>query len=59
MLLSGNLPRKTEVASYRMKSLLEQSDRTSAAALATILLLVAVVAIVVLDVLQRRLARRG
>lgn len=59
VLLSGNLPRETEVASYRMKSLLEQSDRVSAAALATILLLVAVVAIVILDVLQRRLARRG
>jgi sulfate transport system permease protein len=59
VLLSGNLPQKTEVVSYRMASLLEGSDRQGAAALASIMLLIAVAAIVVLDLLQRRLARRG
>jgi sulfate transport system permease protein len=59
VLLSGNLPGKTEVSSYRMTAMLENGSRASAAALATVLLLVALVAIVVLDLLQRRLARRG
>jgi sulfate transport system permease protein len=59
VLLSGNLPSKTEVTSYRMTSMLENGNRVGAAALATIMLLVALVAIVALDVIQRRLARRG
>ncbi len=59
VLLSGNLPNRTEVTSYRMASLLEGGNRPAAAALATIMLLVALLAIVVLDVTQRRLARRG
>src|SRR3954467_6837175 len=59
VLLSGNLPGKTEVASYRMASMLENGNRVGAAALATVMLLVALVAIFVLDVIQRRLARRG
>jgi sulfate transport system permease protein len=59
VLLSGNLPGQTEVASYRMASMLENGNRTGAAALATVLLGVALVAIVVLDLIQRRLARRG
>ncbi len=59
VLLSGNLPNRTEVASYRMASILEGGNLTSAAALATVMLVVALVAIVALDVTQRRLARRG
>jgi sulfate transport system permease protein len=59
VLLSGNLPSKTEVSSYRMASMLENGNRAGAAALATVMLAVALVAIVVLDVIQRRLARRG
>ena len=59
VLLSGNLPSKTEVTSYRMTSMLENGNRVGAAALATVMLLVALVAIVALDVIQRRLARRG
>jgi sulfate/thiosulfate transport system permease protein len=42
-----------------MASLLEGGNRPAAAALATIMLLVALLAIIVLDVTQRRLARRG
>src|SRR6476660_5219900 len=59
VLLSGNLPNRTEVTSYRMASLLEGGNRPAAAALATIMLLVALLALVVLDMTQRRLARRG
>jgi sulfate transport system permease protein len=59
VLLSGNLPYRTEVASVRMLSSLEGGNTAAAAAVATILLLVALAAIVVLDVLQRRVARRG
>jgi sulfate transport system permease protein len=59
VLLSGNLPSKTEVTSYRMTSMLENGNRAGAAALATVMLAVALVAIVALDVIQRRLARRG
>ena len=59
VLLSGMLPYKTEVVSVRVLSFIEGGDRSSAAALATIMLGVALVVIVALDVLQRRMARRG
>ncbi|MFL6158826.1 MAG: sulfate ABC transporter permease subunit CysT [Marmoricola sp.] len=64
VLLSGNLPNKTEVASVRVLSYLEVGDQSSAASIAAILLVVALVVIVALDVLQRRVAgisgvRRG
>jgi sulfate transport system permease protein len=58
VLLSGNLPSQTEVTSYRMTSMLENGNRTGAAALATVMLVVALLAIVALDIIQRRLARR-
>ena len=59
MLLSGNLPAKTEVASVRVLTFIENGNREAASAVAAILLLVALLVIVVLDVIQRRLARRG
>jgi sulfate transport system permease protein len=59
VLLSGMLPYKTEVVSVRVLSFIEGGDRTSAAALATIMLGVALAVIVALDVIQRRMARRG
>ena len=59
MLISGNLPRKTEVVSVRLFSFLEGGNTEAAAAVATIMLLVALLAIVILDVIQRRVARRG
>jgi sulfate/thiosulfate transport system permease protein len=59
VLLSGNLPNRTEVASVRVYSAIEGGNQQSAAAVATILLIIALVAIVVFDVIQRRLARRG
>ena len=59
VLLSGNLPNRTEVTSVRLLTYLEGGDTASAAALATIMLVVALLAIVALDVIQRRVARRG
>jgi sulfate/thiosulfate transport system permease protein len=59
VLLSGNLPNRTEVASVRVYSAIEGGNPQSAAAVATILLLVALVAIIAFDLIQRRLARRG
>ena len=59
VLLSGNLPGRTEVASVRVLTYIENGSKESAAAVAAILLLVALLVIVALDVLQRRLARRG
>jgi sulfate transport system permease protein len=59
VLISGNLPRKTEVVSVRLFSFLEGGNTEQAAAVATIMLLVALLAIVALDVIQRRVARRG
>jgi sulfate transport system permease protein len=59
VLLSGNLPNRTEVVSVRVLTYIENGDTTSAAAVATLMLIVALAVIVVLDVLQRRVARRG
>jgi sulfate transport system permease protein len=59
VLLSGSLPFKTEAVSVRVLTFIEGGDRTAAAALATIMLGVALLVIVALDVLQRRMARRG
>jgi sulfate/thiosulfate transport system permease protein len=59
VLISGSLPYRTEVVSVRVLSFIEGGDRAAAAALATIMLGVALVVIVALDILQRRVARRG
>ena len=59
VLISGNLPRRTEVVSVRLFSFLEGGNTEAAAAVATIMLMVALLAIVTLDVIQRRVARRA
>jgi sulfate transport system permease protein len=59
VLISGNLSGRTEVVSVRLFSFLEGGNTEAAAAVATIMLLVALLAIVALDVIQRRMARRG
>jgi sulfate/thiosulfate transport system permease protein len=59
VLLSGNLPNRTEVASVRVMTYIENGDSTSAAAVAALMLAVALAVIVLLDVIQRRVARRG
>jgi len=59
VLLSGNLPFESEVTSVRIMSAIEHDNRAGAAAIATLLLLISLLVIVALDVLQRRVARRG
>jgi sulfate/thiosulfate transport system permease protein len=59
VLLSGNLPNRTEVASVRVLTYIENGDTTSAAAVAAMMLVVALVVIVGIDLIQRRVARRG
>jgi sulfate/thiosulfate transport system permease protein len=59
VLISGSLPYRTEAVSVRVLTFIEGGDRTAAAALATIMLAVALIVIVALDLVQRRVARRG
>lgn len=59
VLLSGNLPYSTEVTSVRILSYIENGNNAAAAAVATVLLLAALLVIVFLEVIQRRMARRG
>jgi len=59
VLLSGNLPFKTEVASVRILTFVENGDLPAASSIAAVLLLVSLAVIVLLDVLQRRVSRRG
>ena len=59
MLLSGNLALRTEVASVRILTYIENGNLAAAAAVATALLVIALFVIVLLDVIQRRVARRG
>lgn len=59
VLLSGNLPFESEVASVRILTAIESDNPAAAASVAAILLLIALLVIVVLDVLQRRVAARG
>ena len=58
VLLSGNLPNRTEVVSVRVLTHIENGDLASASAIATGMLVIALTVIVVLDVIQRRVARR-
>jgi sulfate transport system permease protein len=59
VLLSGNLPLETEVTSVRILSSIENDNLPGAAAVATVLLAISLAVIVSIDVLQRRIARRG
>jgi sulfate transport system permease protein len=59
VLLSGNIPFQTEVTSVRILSSIENNNAVGAAAVATILLVISLVVIVLVDILQRRLVRRG
>ncbi len=59
VLLSGNLPMKTEVTSVRVLSSIENDNLAGAAAVATVLLAISLAVIVALDVTQRWLVRRG
>lgn len=59
VLLSGNKPFSTEVVSVRVLTFIENGNNASAAALASVMLAVALLVIVLLDVVQRQVARRG
>jgi len=59
VLLSGNKPFSTEVVSVRVLSLIENGSTASAAAVASLMLAVALFVIVLLDIVQRRVSRRG
>jgi sulfate/thiosulfate transport system permease protein len=59
VLLSGNLPFRTEVVSVRVVSFIEGGNAAAAATVASLMLAIALVVIVVLDLVQRRVARRG
>ena len=59
VLLSGNLPYSTEVASVRILSYVEGDKVTDAAAVASVLLVVALLVIVGLEIISRRVARHG
>jgi ABC-type sulfate transport system permease component len=58
VLLSGNRPFQTEVASVRIIGYIEGDNLASASVIAAVLLVVALVVIVTLDVIQRRVTRR-
>jgi sulfate transport system permease protein len=59
VLLSGNLPMRTEVTSVRILGSIENDNLEGAAAVATVLLAISFIVILTLDVIQRRMVRRG
>jgi sulfate transport system permease protein len=59
VLISGNIPFKTQVAAVNIFGRIESDDTTSAAAVSTALLIVAFVVLVGLDLFRRWAARRG
>ncbi|WP_084076904.1 sulfate ABC transporter permease subunit CysT [Demequina sp. NBRC 110057] len=59
VLLSGNLALRTEVTSVRILTYVENGQLAQAAAVATVLLVIAFLVLVALDLIQRRVARRG
>jgi sulfate transport system permease protein len=59
VLIAGNQPGRTEVASLKILKYVETGNPAAAATVAVLLLLVALAAIVVLDLISRRAAERG
>ena len=59
VLISGNLPFKTEVAAVHIFGLIESDNPSGAAVLSTVLLLVALVVLVAFTLIQRWATRRG
>lgn len=58
VLLSGNLPFRTEVTSVRILGSIENDNLPGAAATASILLLISLAVIVILDLIQRKVSGR-
>jgi sulfate transport system permease protein len=59
VLLSGNLANRTEVASVRILTFIENDNLAAASSIATVLLFISLSVIVVLDVVQRLVVRRA
>jgi sulfate transport system permease protein len=59
VLITGNLPFKTEVAAVHIFGQIESDNPTGAAALSTVLLLVALLVLIAFTFIQRWAARRG
>jgi sulfate transport system permease protein len=59
VLISGNIPFKTQVAAVNIFGQIESDNTTGAAAVSTVLLVIALVVLVLIDVTQRWAARRG
>ena len=59
VLISGNIPFRTEVAAVQIFSQIESDNTVAAAAVSTVLLIVALVVLVLLEALQRWAVRRG
>jgi sulfate/thiosulfate transport system permease protein len=59
VLISGNIPGKTQVAAVHIFSQIESDRQINAAAVSTVLLVVALLVLVSLDLMQRWAARRG
>ena len=59
VILSGNIPYRTEVASVHVFSLVENDDVGSAAAVSVVLLAISVLVLALLNVLQRRRTRHA
>jgi sulfate transport system permease protein len=57
VLISGNVPFRTEVASVYIFGLIESDDPAGAAAVSTVLLAISVVVLALIDVVRRRSAR--
>jgi sulfate/thiosulfate transport system permease protein len=59
VLISGNLPFRTEVSSVFIYNQIESDNASTAAAVSTVLLLIALVVLISLDLIKRWAARRG
>jgi sulfate transport system permease protein len=59
VLISGNIPNKTEVAAVHIYSQIQSDNVTGAAALSTVLLLIALAVLALFAVIQRWATRRG
>ena len=59
VLISGNLPMKTQVASVQIFNQIQNDNPGGAAAVSTLLLLIALVVLVLLTLIQRWAVRRG
>jgi sulfate transport system permease protein len=59
VILSGNIPYRTEVASVHVFTLVENDDITGAAAVSVVLLAISVLVLAALNLIQRRRARHA